>query len=81
VRTMAESGLTELGIVDPGMLTPETFSRVARDLLDRLMEKTKVCLAERRDVFERSLELLMREETLSGDVFREFLHGSMRAGA
>ena len=38
------------------------------------MEKTKECLAERRDVFERSLELLMREETLSGDVFREFLH-------
>jgi len=81
VRTMAESGLTELGIVDQGMVTTETFSRVARDMLDRLMEKTKACLAERREVFERSLELLMREETLSGDAFREFLRGPLRAGA
>jgi ATP-dependent metalloprotease FtsH len=81
VRTMAESGLTELGIVDPGMLSPETFSRVARDMLDRLMEKTKALLAERRDVFERSLDILMREETLSGDAFRGFLRGSLREGA
>jgi len=81
VRTMVESGLTELGIVDPGMLTPEMFSRVARDMLDRLMERTKSLLAERRDVFERSLDILMREETLDGDTFREFMRGPLRAGA
>lgn len=81
VRNMAESGMTELGIVDGGMITPETFARLSRDMLDQLMEKTKSMLAERRDVFERSLELLMREESLSGEVFRRFLRESVPAGA
>lgn len=73
VRNMAECGLTELGIVDGGAITPEAFARVSTALLDRLMTRTKADLEARRIVFERSLEVLLREETLSGDTFRSFM--------
>ncbi|EXX91166.1 ATPase [Paenibacillus darwinianus] len=79
VRTMAESGLTELGIVDKSMITPEEWAAVMRGTLDALMERTKALLNENRPVFERSLDVLMKEETLSGDQFRTFLQSAGQA--
>ncbi|HZG55084.1 AAA family ATPase [Paenibacillus sp.] len=74
VRTMIDSGLTELGIVDSKMLTKEEYNKANGDILASLTERTRELLAGRRDVFERSLDILKREETLSGDRFRDLLH-------
>ncbi|MBD2869702.1 AAA family ATPase [Paenibacillus arenilitoris] len=73
VKTLVESGLTEMGIIDSSMMTKDAWASINRSILDELMEKTKEALEERRDVFTRSLATLMREETLSGDEFRHLL--------
>lgn len=73
VRTMVESGLTELGIIDAQMMTPDGWAKVTRSILDELMERTVTMLEARRSVFEQSLAILIREETLTGNEFRELL--------
>jgi ATP-dependent metalloprotease FtsH len=73
VKTLVESGLTELGIIDSSMMTPEAWARINRTILDELMIRTKSMLEEKREVFTHSLNTLLREETLSGDEFRILL--------
>ncbi|MFD0711199.1 AAA family ATPase [Paenibacillus sp. GCM10027626] len=73
VRSMAESGLTELGIIDERMMTPDKWAQINSSILDELMSRVKRLLAERRQVFTSALDVLVREETLSGDSFRELL--------
>lgn len=74
VRTMVESGLTELGIIDGSMMTPDRWASICSSMLDQLMERTKSMLQKQRNVFLGSLEVLLSEETLSGERFREILH-------
>ncbi|CAM4401012.1 ATP-dependent metalloprotease FtsH [Paenibacillus endophyticus] len=71
VKTLMESGLTELGIIDTSMLTKDVWASTNRLILDQLMLQTKTMLEARRLVFTQSLETLLREETLSGDEFRK----------
>jgi cell division protease FtsH len=73
VRTMVESGLTELGIVDNSMMTPDKWAAVNDAILSELMNRVKMLLGERKDVFLRSLDVLIVEETIGGDRFRELL--------
>ncbi|MBJ6363574.1 AAA family ATPase [Paenibacillus sp. GCM10012307] len=70
VRTMVESGLTELGIIDGSMMTPDSWAKISSSVLDKLMDRTKSMLLERRHVFLSSLDILIHEETLSGERFR-----------
>jgi len=76
VRTMIDSGLTELGIVESSMLTKEEYNKANASVLEELTTRTRELLAANRDVFEQSLDILMREETLSGDRFRDILHNA-----
>jgi ATP-dependent metalloprotease FtsH len=76
VRTMIDSGLTELGIVDSQMLTKEEYNKANGEILERLTTRTRELLASRRAVFEQSLDILKKEETLSGDRFRDLLHSA-----
>jgi len=73
VKTMIDSGLTELGIVESSMLTKEEYSKANADILDELTARTRGLLAAYRPVFDSSLDILKKEETLSGDQFRELL--------
>ncbi|HZG85287.1 AAA family ATPase [Paenibacillus sp.] len=75
VKTMIDSGLTELGIVESSMLTKEEYSKANADILDDLTARTRELLAAYRPVFDASLDILKKEETLSGDQFRELLRG------
>ncbi|WP_139999496.1 AAA family ATPase [Paenibacillus paridis] len=73
VRTLVESGLTELGIIDASMMTREAWAAVNRSILDELMLETKSMLESKREVFTQSLNTLLAEETLSGNEFRTLL--------
>jgi cell division protease FtsH len=73
VRSMVESGLTELGIIDGSMMTPDKWAGVNHTVLEELMGRVKQMLGEQREVFLRSLDVLIKEETLGGDRFRSLL--------
>ncbi len=73
VKTLVESGLTDVGIVNGSMMTPDSWSKITKSLLDELMMQTKSQLDQRRSVFNHSLETLIQEEVLSGDAFRQLL--------
>ncbi|MDO7905025.1 AAA family ATPase [Paenibacillus sp. JX-17] len=70
VETMIKSGLTSLGIVNLQMVTKQELMRVNSEVLDELMARTRQLLLEHKHVFEYSLDILMREEVLSGEQFR-----------
>jgi ATP-dependent metalloprotease FtsH len=73
VRTMMDSGLTGLGIIDRQMVTQEELMKENASILDALHRATRDMLEKFRYVFEQSLEILIREEVLTGDTFRELL--------
>lgn len=73
VRSMVECGLTELGIIDQSMMTPDKWASITRTILDELMIRVKSMLEGQRDVFTSSLDVLTSEETLSGERFRQLL--------
>ncbi|MED5017753.1 AAA family ATPase [Paenibacillus chibensis] len=70
VQTMMKSGLTSLGIVDLEMVTKEELMKENHIILEDLMNRTRSMLEERRTIYEQSLDILLQEETLSGDQFR-----------
>jgi len=74
-RTMIESGMSSLGIVHPEALTKAEWSRESAAILNELAERTRRLLEAKRADFDRALEVLIREETLSGNRLRELLRG------
>lgn len=70
VQTMMSSGLTSLGIVNMDMVTTEELMRENKEILQGLMDETKRLLEEQRPIFDNSLDILMKEEVLSGEQFR-----------
>ncbi|OME88034.1 ATPase [Paenibacillus sp. FSL A5-0031] len=79
VKTLVESGLTDLGIIDSSMMTKDGWASINRTILDKLMLQTKGLLESNREVFIKSLETLLREETLSGDEFRKLFSSNTAA--
>lgn len=73
VRTMMDSGLTGLGIIDRDMVTKEELMKENAVILDELHRGTREMLERHRNIFEQSLDILIREEVLTGDQFRELL--------
>ncbi|MGN7455753.1 AAA family ATPase [Paenibacillus pasadenensis] len=81
VRTMVECGLTEAGIVEDRMLTPDRWAQITGGVLEGLMARTKELLGSRRPLFEHSLAILIEKETLGGEQFRELLREEQLVGA
>ncbi len=79
VKTLVESGLTELGIIDASMMTREGWAAITKSILDDLMAQTKMMLEARRPVFLSSLQTLLQEETLSGEQFRQLIRSHSAA--
>ncbi|AIQ64595.1 ATPase [Paenibacillus stellifer] len=70
VEMMMKSGLTSLGIAKLEMVTTEEIMKENTSILDELMSRTRDILENKRNIFEYSLDILMKEEVLSGDQFR-----------
>lgn len=73
VKTMMDSGLTNLGIIDRQMVTQDQLMKENNAILDDLHRKTYSMLERYRNVFEQSLDILIKEEVLTGDQFRILL--------
>jgi ATP-dependent metalloprotease FtsH len=70
VHRMMTSGLTELGIVNMDMVTTEVLMNENARILEGLAARTKQLLEQHSAVFDKSLEILLKEERLSGEQFR-----------
>ncbi|MDP5273846.1 AAA family ATPase [Chengkuizengella axinellae] len=75
-ENMIYSGLTDLGIVNQDMVTKEDLLKTSTIILDNLTHKTREQLESYRYVFDQSLQILMDEEVLSGDKFRELMQSN-----
>jgi cell division protease FtsH len=73
VKMMMDSGLTSLGIIDREMVTQEVLMNENAKILDHLTAVTREKLEKNRPVFLQSLAILVKEEVLSGDQFRNLL--------
>lgn len=73
VRTLIRTGLSDLGIVDPELMSKEKMHEESLRILKELEERTSRILSSHRRVMEQSLEILLSEEVLSGDEFRRLL--------
>jgi cell division protease FtsH len=73
VRMMMECGLTELGIVDTKMLSQEEYNRENQNILRKLMNQANHILQEQHELFGQTKQLLLQEETISGERFRELI--------
>lgn len=73
VGTMIDSGLTPLGIVDREAVTKQELMKMNAAITEELTTRTRTLLEQYRHVFVQSLEILMKEEVLSGDAFRTLL--------
>ncbi|MGZ7445399.1 AAA family ATPase [Paenibacillus sp. TH7-28] len=81
VHTMMTSGLTSLGIVNMDMVTTEVLMNENTRILDELSAKTKEMLIQYSTVFDKSLEVLFKEERLSGEQFRCHFRDSLHLPA
>ncbi|NWL87258.1 MULTISPECIES: AAA family ATPase [unclassified Paenibacillus] len=70
VQTMMTSGLTSLGIMNMDMVTKEVLMRENSRILDELAAKSKQILTDHSAIFDNALEILLKEERLSGEQFR-----------
>lgn len=73
VRTMIDSGLTSLGIVNMSMLNKQIILKENQTILDHLTEETTRLLEYHKAVLDKSLTILLKEEVLSGNEFRRML--------
>lgn len=73
VRTMMDAGLTGLGIIDRQMVLKEELMKENSAILDDLHKRTRDMLEQYRNVFDQSLDILIREEVLSGEQFRHLM--------
>jgi cell division protease FtsH len=71
VRTLIESGMSDLGIIHPQALTQEQWSKENAKILDDLTNRTRQLLGGHIETFKHLLIHLIREETLSGKQLRE----------
>jgi cell division protease FtsH len=71
VKTLIESGMSDLGIIHPQALTREQWSLENAKILDDLTDRTRQLLGGHIETFKHLLSHLIREETLSGKQLRE----------
>ncbi|MDN4617977.1 AAA family ATPase [Paenibacillus sp. PsM32] len=81
VQTMMESGLTKLGIVSMNMVPKEQIMKENNAILEDLTRRTKEILDSRRLIFDTSLDILLKEEVLSGEQFRQQFNKSSNVPA
>ena len=73
VKTMVECGLTSQGIINSNMMTADRWSVISNEVLNECLEKTKNHLLHYVGIFEQALPILLDEEFINGDNFRNLM--------
>ncbi|PTM58772.1 AAA family ATPase [Desmospora activa] len=72
-RALIEAGLSDLGIIDKDLVSNETLHQESVKILKELHVRTVQLLDRYFPVFDAALTILLKEEVLSGEQFRELL--------
>lgn len=72
-RDLVGSGLSPLGVVDEDLIPSADLHRAVQEILRAQEDRVKQILSERRTALERIGDVLVEQETLSGDRFRGIL--------
>ncbi|MHB8157290.1 MAG: AAA family ATPase [Desulfocucumaceae bacterium] len=67
------SGMSELGVVDPDTLPRNFRYRSQKKILQSLEEKVRIFLLEKKEELKAVVELLLEQEKISGDQLRKIL--------
>ncbi len=71
--TILRSGMSELGVVCPDSLPQELKHKTITGIVREQEERVKNCIIESKHIFTRSVEILLEEEKISGERFREIM--------
>lgn len=72
-RAIIEAGLSDLGIIDPDLISKDKVQEESSKIITQLFRETVNNLAEYHKCFSDSLHILLKEEVLSGEDFRNLL--------
>ena len=72
---LIESGLSNLGIVNMEFANKDEVQAESTRILERLLAETRRLLDDYEPVYSEALSILLTEEVISGDTFREMLNG------
>jgi ATP-dependent metalloprotease FtsH len=72
-KTMIETGLSSLGIIDTTLVVPDELSKEIAHILDALYQQTLCLTKKHHSFFADCLNILLIEERLDGDQFRSLL--------
>ncbi|SFS61318.1 AAA family ATPase [Marininema halotolerans] len=72
-RTLIEAGLSDLGIIDMKLIGKDMLHHESTKILKTLYQETVQLLNQYATVFEKALDVLLKEELLSGEQFRMLL--------
>ncbi|WP_054949681.1 AAA family ATPase [Numidum massiliense] len=68
---LIETGLSNLGIINKELANKDAMQEESSRILERLLRETRTLLEQHRELFSSALAILLREEVLSGDYFRQ----------
>lgn len=78
-KTMINSGMSELGIVDKDTIPTKELNRVIGNILTVLKNKVSKLLSENKDALEKISNYLIENEKIDGEAFRSFLKNNQAA--
>ena len=73
VNMMIDSGLTEAGIISLSQIDKQYYKTLVNQIMDELLAKTEQTLVSKKEVFNHVLPILLENEQLNGEKFRELL--------
>lgn len=80
-RLLIESGLSELGIINPELISKEKMQEEASRILEELDRRIAHLIAHHRPLLDACLQVLLKEEVLSGDQFRQMMKSKPQSTA
>ncbi|MBA4495143.1 AAA family ATPase [Paenactinomyces guangxiensis] len=72
-RILIEAGLSQLGIIDPELISKEKMHEETTKIIRQCFERTFQHIRQFHTLFQNCLHILLKEEVLSGDEFRNLL--------
>lgn len=73
VNMMIDSGLTEAGIIAASQIDKQEYKLLVNNIMDHLLAETSRILLDKKQVFSEVLPILLENEQLNGDKFRDIL--------